>query len=189
MFRTSGLDAWARLAEWEAEAPPGEAGSKPVEPAAAQARLAELLSRAGLDEARPAQAEFAGEAAWAFSPREKEGEPRMMLAEAGTGIGKTLAYLAPASLWAEANGPAVWVSTYTRALQRQIERESHSLFPDPPRRGRWPEGPEGVAAHERWTPRPSTPSVASRQLPLRGASACLGTLRAPPHRTSMRTAP
>jgi ATP-dependent DNA helicase DinG len=59
------------------------------------------------------------------------GEPRMMLAEAGTGIGKTLAYLAPASLWAEANGPAVWVSTYTRALQRQIERESHAIYPDP----------------------------------------------------------
>ena len=55
----------------------------------------------------------------------------MMLAEAGTGVGKTLGYLAPASLWAEANGPAVWVSTYTRALQRQIERESHAVFPDP----------------------------------------------------------
>ena len=51
----------------------------------------------------------------------------MMLAEAGTGVGKTLGYLAPASLWAEANGPAVWVSTYTRALQRQIERESRAM--------------------------------------------------------------
>jgi Rad3-related DNA helicase len=55
----------------------------------------------------------------------------MMLAEAGTGVGKTLGYLAPASLWAEANGPSVWVSTYTRALQRQIERESHAVYPDP----------------------------------------------------------
>ncbi|HEY0435407.1 MAG TPA: DEAD/DEAH box helicase, partial [Phenylobacterium sp.] len=130
MFRTSGLDAWSRLSEWEGEAPPGEAGSKPVAPEASAARLVELLARAGLDEARPAQAEYAAEAAWAFSPREREGEPRMMLAEAGTGIGKTLAYLAPASLWAEANGPAVWVSTFTRALQRQIERESHAIYPD-----------------------------------------------------------
>jgi len=130
-FRSSGLDAWTRLTEWEAEAPPGEAGSKPIQPEAAAARLAELLARAGLDEARPAQAQFAAEAAYAFSPRDREGEPRMMLAEAGTGIGKTLGYLAPASLWAEANGPAVWVSTYTRALQRQIERESHSIWPDP----------------------------------------------------------
>ncbi|HSV04097.1 MAG TPA: ATP-dependent DNA helicase, partial [Phenylobacterium sp.] len=131
-FRTSGLDVWARIYEWEAEAPAGEPGSKPLDPSAAAARLAELLARAGLDEARPAQAAYAAEAAHAFQPREREGEPRFMLAEAGTGVGKTLAYLAPASLWAEANAGAVWVSTYTRALQRQIERESRWLYPDPP---------------------------------------------------------
>lgn len=130
-FRTSGLDVWTRVAEWEDQAPPGEAGSKPLAPEEAQQRLAELLQRAGLDEARPSQVEYAAEAAFAFQPREREGEPRMMLAEAGTGVGKTLGYLAPASLWAEANGPSVWVSTYTRALQRQIERESHAIFPDP----------------------------------------------------------
>ena len=67
----------------------------------------------------------------------------MMLAEAGTGIGKTLAYLAPASLWAEANGPAVWVSTYTRALQQQIERESHSIYPDPKVRAKRPSSARG----------------------------------------------
>jgi len=131
MFRTSGLDVWTRLAEWEADAPPGEAGSRPIDPEGAAQRLKALLAQAGLLEPRPAQAEFAAEAAFAFQPREREGEPRMMLAEAGTGVGKTLGYLAPASLWAEANGPAVWVSTYTRALQRQIERESQAIFPDP----------------------------------------------------------
>ena len=131
VWRGTGLDVWSRLTEWEDQAPAGEAGSKPIVPAEASARLAVLLERVGLDEARPAQAEFAAETAFAFQPREREGEPRMMLAEAGTGIGKTLGYLAPASLWAEANGPAVWVSTYTRALQRQIERESHALYPDP----------------------------------------------------------
>ena len=134
--RGSGLDAWARLPEWEDSAPPGEPGSKPVTPQAARERLGDLLARAGLDEARPAQAEFAAETAFAFAPREREGEPRMMLAEAGTGVGKTLGYLAPASLWAEANGPAVWISTYTRALQRQIERESAALYPDPAVRAR-----------------------------------------------------
>jgi ATP-dependent DNA helicase DinG len=51
-------------------------------------------------------------------------------------VGKTLGYLAPASLWAEANGPAVWISTYTRALQRQIARESAAIFPDPAVRAR-----------------------------------------------------
>ena len=135
-WRGAGLDVWGRLTEWEDQAPPGEAGSKPVDPAAAAARLALLLERTGLDEARPNQAVFAAETAHAFQPREREGEPMMMLAEAGTGIGKTLAYLAPASLWAEANGPGVWVSTYTRALQRQIERESHAVFPDPAVRAR-----------------------------------------------------
>jgi ATP-dependent DNA helicase DinG len=135
-WRGAGLDVWSRLAEWEDEGPPGEPGSEPLDPVAAQARLAELLGRAELAEARPAQAQFAGEAAHAFQPREREGEPMMMLAEAGTGVGKTLGYLAPASLWAEANGPAVWISTYTRALQRQIARESAALFPDPAVRAR-----------------------------------------------------
>ena len=135
-WRGAGLNVWSRIIEWEDQAPPGEAGSKPVEPAAASARLAELLARSGLDEARPNQAVFAAEIAHAFQPRLREGEPMMMLAEAGTGIGKTLAYLAPASLWAEENGPGVWISTYTRALQRQIERESHAVFPDPAVRAR-----------------------------------------------------
>ena len=130
-WRGSGLDAWTRIPEWEDQAPPGEPGSTSIEPDAARVRLAELLGRAGLDEARLAQAEFAAEATYAFQPREREGAPNLMLAEAGTGVGKTLAYLAPASLWAEANGPGVWVSTFTRALQRQIERESHALYPDP----------------------------------------------------------
>ena len=130
-WRGDGLDVWSRLPEWEDQGPLGEAGSKPIDPAAAAARLALLLDRSGLVEPRPLQAVFASEAAHAFQPRLREGEPMMMLAEAGTGIGKTLAYLAPASLWAEANGPGVWVSTYTRALQRQIERESRSIFPDP----------------------------------------------------------
>jgi ATP-dependent DNA helicase DinG len=135
-WRGVGLDVWSRLTEWEDEGPAGEPGSEPLDPAAAEARLVLLLGRAGLAEARPAQAEFAAEAAYAFQPREREGEPMMMLAEAGTGVGKTLGYLAPASLWAEANGPAVWVSTYTRALQRQIARESATLFPDPAARAR-----------------------------------------------------
>jgi ATP-dependent DNA helicase DinG len=129
-WRGDGLDAWSRLKEWEDQAPPGEPGSAPVDPDAARARLALLLGRAGLLEPRPLQADFAAEAAHAFQPRARGGEPQMMLAEAGTGTGKTLAYLAPASVWAEANGPGVWVSTYTRALQRQIERESQTLFPE-----------------------------------------------------------
>ena len=58
------------------------------------------------------------------SSRGKSGATRpVVLAEAGTGTGKTLGYVAPASLWAERNGAAVWISTYTRHLQRQVEGE------------------------------------------------------------------
>jgi ATP-dependent DNA helicase DinG len=135
-WRGTGMDPWTRIPEWEDQAPVGEAGSRPVDPDAARMRLAEILGRAGLDEARPAQAEFAAETAFAFQPRDREDEPNLMLAEAGTGVGKTLGYLAPASLWAEANGPSVWVSTFTRALQRQIERETHAIYPDPDVRAR-----------------------------------------------------
>ena len=134
--RDSGLDVWSRLAEWEDEAPRGEAGSASVDSESARIRLEKLLQASGLDEARPTQSDYAAEAAFAFSPRDEEGRPRVLLAEAGTGTGKTLGYLAPASLWAEQNAGAAWVSTYTRALQRQIDRESAALWPDPAERKR-----------------------------------------------------
>ena len=135
-YRGSGLDVWSRLAEWEDEAPRGEAGSAPVDSESARIRLEKLLQASGLDETRPTQSDYAAEAAYAFSPRNEEGRPRVLLAEAGTGTGKTLGYLAPASLWAERNQGAAWVSTYTRALQRQIDRESAALWPDPAERKR-----------------------------------------------------
>ena len=60
----------------------------------------------------------------------------MVLAEAGTGIGKTLGYLAPASLWAEDADGAVWVATFTKALQRQLDAETRRIWPDPAERRR-----------------------------------------------------
>ena len=57
--------------------------------------------------------------------------PQAVLAEAGTGVGKTLGYIAPASLWAEKNHGSVWISTYTRNLQTQISGELDRLYPDP----------------------------------------------------------
>ncbi len=90
------------------------------------ARLAGLLGEDAED--RSGQRDYAIAAAHPFGPRDAPGQPRLMLAEAGTGIGKTLGYLAPAALWADASGGAVWVSTYTKALQRQLARESERLF-------------------------------------------------------------
>src|SRR3546814_1357257 len=60
-------------------------------------RLADLTGDGA--EQRPGQRAYAQAAAMAFAPRREAGRPNMVLAEAGTGIGKTLGYLAPASLW------------------------------------------------------------------------------------------
>jgi ATP-dependent DNA helicase DinG len=43
-----------------------------------------------------------------------------LVVEAGTGVGKSLAYLLPAALWAVRNARRVVVSTHTRALQEQL---------------------------------------------------------------------
>ncbi len=86
-----------------------------------------LLSLVGTP--RPEQMAYSDAAAYAFGPREESGAPRIALVEAGTGTGKTLGYLAPASVWAEKNGPGLWISTYTRNLQRQIVQEIAHLIP------------------------------------------------------------
>ena len=128
----AGFDAWRGLAQWEDEPAPDKPGSLPVEPGEARQRLAKLVGMSG--EVRPEQESYAEEASYAFAARERAGAPKIALIEAGTGIGKTLGYLAPASLWSEKNGPGLWLSTYTRNLQRQIVQELARLYPDPAER-------------------------------------------------------
>ena len=128
------LRVWKRLPEWEDAAPLPPPSSLPVAEAEARSRLAAMLGPHA--EQRPGQADYAGAAAAAFAPRETRGDPHLVLAEAGTGTGKTLGYLAPASLWAEKNHGGVWISTFTRHLQRQIDAELAHLFPDPSERHR-----------------------------------------------------
>ena len=123
------IRVWRRLPKWEETAPRPAPSSQPVPVADARRRLAEMLGAQA--ESRAGQADFAGAASAAFAPRLTRGDPHMVLAEAGTGTGKTLGYVAPASLWAERNGGSVWISTYTRHLQRQIEGELTRLHPDP----------------------------------------------------------
>lgn len=122
------LQIWKRLPEWEETAPRPPPAARPVGESEARRRLAGML---GVDaEQRPGQSDYAGAAAAAFAPRETRGDPHLVLAEAGTGTGKTLGYIAPASLWAEKNRGAVWISTFTRHLQRQIDVELARLYPD-----------------------------------------------------------
>jgi ATP-dependent DNA helicase DinG len=122
----------ARSAEWEDEAPAGRPSQHAIEEESAQGRLHATVMRYG--GARKQQCEFTSAAMPAFAPRMRAGAPRIALVEAGTGTGKTLGYLAPASLWAERNGPGLWISTYTRNLQRQILQETAKLYPDPKER-------------------------------------------------------
>ncbi|MBS0469711.1 MAG: ATP-dependent DNA helicase [Proteobacteria bacterium] len=128
----SGFESWRGLPEWEDDAAPDKPGSLPVSAEDARARLSQLVHRMG--EGRPEQADYAEAAAFAFGPRDAAGTPRVALVEAGTGVGKTLGYLAPASVWSEKNGPGLWISTYTRNLQRQIVQELGHLYPDPEER-------------------------------------------------------
>ncbi|HEX3431376.1 MAG TPA: ATP-dependent DNA helicase [Rhizomicrobium sp.] len=128
----SALAAWQSLEEWEDEPPPSKPSSHPVGSEETRNRLQRLIGSAG--ETRLEQSAYADAATHAFGSRERAGAPRIALLEAGTGIGKTLGYLAPASLWAEKNGPGLWLSTYTRNLQRQIVQEIARLYPDPAER-------------------------------------------------------
>ncbi len=124
-----GLRVWEDLPKWEDEAPPPPPSAHPVAAAEARTRLAAILGPGA--EQRPGQSDYASAAAAAFAPRTAPGSPAFVLAEAGTGTGKTLAYVAPASLWAERNGGAVWISTFTKHLQRQIDAELARVYPDP----------------------------------------------------------
>lgn len=125
---------FSKLPEWEERAPRPAPRTIAVDGADVVARL-DALTGAGA-ERRHGQRTYAAAAADAFAPRVVRDSPNLVLAEAGTGIGKTLGYLAPASLWSERAGGAVWVSTYTKALQRQLAREGERLFPDEEERKR-----------------------------------------------------
>jgi ATP-dependent DNA helicase DinG len=137
--RRNALKVWAKLPEWRDEPPEPPPPERAVAPDEARGRLAAFLAAetpGKIAEPRPQQADYASAVSAAFAPRPAHGAPNMVLAEAGTGVGKTLGYLAPATVWAEKNGAAVWVSTYTRNLQHQIDNEMIRLYPDPAERAR-----------------------------------------------------
>ena len=128
----TGLNAWDRVEEWEEDGARPPARQDAVSPEEAQRFLSEIL---GADsERRAPQAAYAGAATFAFQPRQKKELNNILLAEAGTGLGKTLGYLSAAFLWAKKNNAPVWVSTYTKNLQRQLDQETARLIDDPAER-------------------------------------------------------
>lgn len=125
----SPLRVWTRLTPFEDQAPLPPPGNDAVSEHESRTRLEHLLGETS--EKRDSQAKYAAVVSHAFKAKPAPDEPNLVLAEAGTGIGKTLGYLAPASVWAEKNHGAVWVSTFTRNLQRQLDQELDRLYPDP----------------------------------------------------------
>jgi len=131
---TSALAVWREVPEWGETAPEPPPGNEPVSEEEARNRLALLLG--GDAESREGQRDYAAATAAAFAPRPAADSPNIVLAEAGTGTGKTLGYIAPASIWSEKNAGPVWISTYTRNLQQQIDQELSRLYPDPDEKAR-----------------------------------------------------
>ncbi|BBC73691.1 helicase [Altererythrobacter sp. B11] len=118
---------FSRLPEWEETAERPQPGQVAIEEFEIEARLDRLTGEGA--ERREGQRSYSRDAGRIFAPRARRGAPHMLVAQAGTGIGKTLGYLAPASLWAEKAQGTVWVSTYTKNLQRQLRRESARAWP------------------------------------------------------------
>src|SRR3954466_8968625 len=76
-----------------------------------------VLSRASNFEYRPQQQQMAVAVARALESREH------LCVEAGTGVGKSLAYLVPAILFAKANSKKAVISTHTINLQEQLTQK------------------------------------------------------------------
>jgi len=118
---------FAVLPEWEEageRAPPRQVDLLPAD---VLGQLDHLTGEGS--EKRQGQRDYASDVARIFAPRDKAEVPHIALAQAGTGIGKTLGYLAPSSLWAAGSGGTVWVSTFTKNLQRQLRSESRRAWP------------------------------------------------------------
>ncbi|UAB79537.1 ATP-dependent DNA helicase [Erythrobacter sp. SCSIO 43205] len=118
---------FSALPEWEEAGERGAPRQVELPPADVLAKLDELTGEAA--EKREGQRAYTQDAARIFAPRDARELPHVALAQAGTGIGKTLGYLAPSSLWAARSGGTVWVSTFTKNLQRQLRTESRRAWP------------------------------------------------------------
>jgi ATP-dependent DNA helicase DinG len=111
-----------------ARPPSGEAGAPPRDAAALLAPGGPLSGALPSFEPRPQQTRMAAEVADALR------SGLHLMVEAGTGVGKSLAYLLPAILHATREGDLepeerrVVISTHTRALQEQLARKDLPLL-------------------------------------------------------------
>ena len=103
--------------DFSGESTPAEPESANIDPEYISSLLQEgssLSKHHDAYEERKGQISLAKNIATAFN------ESEIMLAEAGTGIGKSIAYLIPAIFWAETAKQRVIISTNTKNLQEQL---------------------------------------------------------------------
>ncbi len=122
------LKIWQQLPDWEDSPPIEPPLNIPLTEKEVQLQLKQLL---GSDaEHRQEQTQYALSCMQAMQPVQEEEHPHIIFAEAGTGTGKTLGYIAAASIWSKKNQGSIWLSTYTKNLQRQLHQELQNLDQD-----------------------------------------------------------
>lgn len=126
---TRSMHVWKKLPEWAEESTLPSSNTESISKEETRDHLKKVLGFTS--ENRPQQSEYAQNLSAAFDAKEESVPPHVILAEAGTGVGKTLGYLTPAHVWSHKNGQPVWISTYTKNLQRQIDQELSKIYPDP----------------------------------------------------------
>jgi len=101
------MNIFEGLMEWAEDAPPPPNKFDVISGEESRAHLKTLLQRresAGRkSEIRAQQANYTTRIADHFAPKTVDDSPHLLIAQAGTGIGKTYGYLAPAQMWAQAN--------------------------------------------------------------------------------------
>jgi ATP-dependent DNA helicase DinG len=134
-FAKEKMSVWRILPEWEEKPPRLQSTQFPITSQESRAQLNNLVDivigqkKNQKAEPRPEQADFSDALTVAFQAPTAPEKPHWVLAEAGTGVGKTLGYLAPALAWAAKNEGQIWVSTFTRYLQNQLQSDLARIFP------------------------------------------------------------
>ncbi|MEI9906225.1 MAG: hypothetical protein WDN06_21685 [Asticcacaulis sp.] len=122
------LEVWSLLEEWEDQAPEGHARAVALTDAEVSEQLGADLARAGPRRAPPGTTGLRA-AGQGYLRAEMDEGPAQHVArpKPAPGVGKTLGYLAPAIAWAKKAQGQVWVSTYTKALQKQIYNDTRPV--------------------------------------------------------------
>lgn len=128
VFNLKGYDSWKKLSEWEERTSYSPSGTRGISIKEAEEELEKILLKIPDYEEREGQHLYLRAVTKAFDTRDKGNNPQVVLAQAGTGIGKTLAYLSSALAWSKKNSGSVWISTYTKNLQNQIDLELLKFF-------------------------------------------------------------